>query len=279
MEAEKVHITKDKETYLPTVYGKVLDNRSKNPILGDKFADEAISKIDFDFNKIHVKGGEISLPIRAKHFDVWTREFLAANPNSTVLHLGCGLDSRVFRIDPSATVRWYDVDMPDVIEIRRKIYPERQDYQMIGSSATDPDWLDQIPGDRPVLVVAEGFLYYISENEMIALLTRIAEKFPHGDIIFDAYSRLMTWAMNRILSRKKAGFSLRWSISDPHKLERQVPHLKLIDAVPFLTMPELVERMSKSSQYQRIMGGILTRIGFNCRMGKNSRLRNERYMK
>jgi hypothetical protein len=55
-------------------------------------------------------------------------------------------------------------------------------------------------------------------------------------------------------------------MGDPHKLEKQVSRLKLIDAVPFLTMPELVERMSKSSQYQRIMGGILTHTGFYKRM-------------
>ena len=272
-EAEKVHIKKDKETYLPTVYGKALDNRSKNPILGDKFADEAIRKIDFDFDKIHVKGGEISLPIRAKHFDEWTREFLAANPNSTVLHLGCGLDSRVFRIDPSATVRWYDVDMPDVIEIRRKIYPDRHGYQLISSSVTDTHWLDQIPGNCPVLVVAEGMVSYITEKEVVELFNRITEKFPHGDIIFDVYSSLMTWAMNLVLYKKKAGVSLRWSMGDPHKLEKQVPRLKLIDAVPFLTMPELVERMSKSSQYQRIMGGILAHIGFYKKMIRHLRYR------
>lgn len=271
--AEKVHIKKDKETYLPTVYGKALDNRSKNPILGDKFADEAIRKIDFDFDKIHVKGGEISLPIRAKHFDGWTREFLAANPDSTVLHLGCGLDSRVFRIDPPATVRWYDIDMPDVIEIRRKIYPDRHDYQLISSSVTDPYWLDRIPGDRPVLVVAEGMVQYLSEKEAVELFNRITKKFPHGDIIFDVYSSLMTWAMNLVLSRKKAGVSLRWSMGDPHKLEKQVSRLKLIDAVPFLTMPELVERMSKSSQYQRIMGGILAHTEFYKRMIRHFRYR------
>lgn len=273
METEKVQIKKDKETYLPTVYGKALDNRSKNPILSDRFADEAIRKIDFDFDKIYIKGSEISLPIRAKHFDGWTREFLAANPNTTVLHLGCGLDSRVFRIDPPATVHWYDVDMPDVIEIRSKIYPDRHDYQLIGSSVTGLHWLDQIPGDRPVLVIAEGMVQYLSEKEAVELFNRITEKFPHGDIIFDVYSSLMTWAMNLVLSRKKAGFSLRWSMGDPHKLEKQVPRLKLIDAVPFLTIPELVERMSKASQYQKIMGGILTHTGFYKRMIRHFRYR------
>jgi O-methyltransferase involved in polyketide biosynthesis len=62
-------------------------------------------------------GAAISLPVRAKHLDGWTREFLAAHPRSTVLHLGCGLDTRVYRVDPPAGARWYDVDLPAVIEL------------------------------------------------------------------------------------------------------------------------------------------------------------------
>ena len=98
METEKVHLTKEKETYLATLYGKALDSRSKNPILGDYFADEVVRHIDYDFEKLKIpKGASITLPMRAKHLDQWTREFLNANPVSTVLHLGCGLDSRVFQ--------------------------------------------------------------------------------------------------------------------------------------------------------------------------------------
>lgn len=193
METEKVHLTKEKETYLATLYGKALDSRSKNPILGDYFADEVVRHIDYDFEKLKIpKGASITLPMRAKHLDQWTREFLNANPVSTVLHLGCGLDSRVSRINPPATVRWYDVDMPDVIELRSRLYPDRHNYTMIGSSVTDLRWLDGIPADRPVLVVAEGLVQYLSEKEAIELFNRITEKFPGGEFIFDAYSRLTT---------------------------------------------------------------------------------------
>ena len=273
MEPEKVRISKDKETYLPTVYGKALDNRSNNPILGDRFADEAIRKIDFNFDTIYVRGSEISVAIRAKHLDGWAREFLATNPQAIVLHLGCGLDSRIFRIDPEATVRWFDVDMPDVIDIRRKIYPERHDYEMIGTSVTDPHWLDQIPGDRPVLVVAEGLVNYLSEDEVVDLLTRITGKFPHGDIIFDGSSSLMNRGLNFLLARKKAGFSLRWGMDDPRMLKQRVPRLRLIDAVPFLTMPELVGRSAGFSRSQRIVVSILTRFGFYQRLLRHCRYR------
>jgi O-methyltransferase involved in polyketide biosynthesis len=263
METEKVHLTKEKETYLATLYGKALDNRSENPILGDKFADEVVRHIDFDFEKLKVpKGGEITLPVRAKHLDQWTGEFLAANPVSTVLHLGCGLDSRVFRIDPPATVRWYDVDMPDVIELRRCLYPERHDYTMIGSSVTDPHWLDRIPADRPVLVVAEGMVQYLSEKEGIVLFNRITERFPSGELIFDAYSRLTTRLISLLPTAREAHVSLPWGINNPRELEKQVLRLKLVTGVSFLFMPELVERLSQSqSRAQKVIYRIMGHIG------------------
>src|SRR5215213_9570373 len=124
MADDQIHLSNDKATYLATLYGKALDARSPNPILGDTFADAAVRQIDFDFTSLKLpNGGDITLPARARHLDGWTRDFIAAHPTSTVLHLGCGLDSRVFRIDPPATVDWYDVDFPDVIDLRRQLYP------------------------------------------------------------------------------------------------------------------------------------------------------------
>lgn len=105
MAPDKVRLTKEQEPYLMTFYGKVMDARVENSILGDTFADQAARRIDFDFTKLWLpEGAAITLPMRAKHLDGWVREFLAAHPESTVLHLGCGLDSRVFRIDPPASV-------------------------------------------------------------------------------------------------------------------------------------------------------------------------------
>ncbi len=247
MDGDRIRLTSEKETYLTTLYGKALDNRVENTILGDRFADEAVRRIDFDFEKLKLaKGGSITLPMRAKYLDVWTRQFLAANPESTVLHLGCGLDSRVYRIDPPASVRWYDVDQPEVIELRRRLYPERHDYEMIGSSVTDPRWLERIPADRPVLVVAEGLVMYLSEKDGIALFNRITETFRSGQLVFDAYSRLTVRLITLASRFGPTGVTLSWGIDDARALEKQVARLELVDAVPFLTMPELVARLSRT---------------------------------
>jgi O-methyltransferase involved in polyketide biosynthesis len=70
MEAKKVRLTKEKETYLATLYGKALDAAVENPILGDQFAASAAARIDYDFKALKLpKGGEITLPMRAWHFD------------------------------------------------------------------------------------------------------------------------------------------------------------------------------------------------------------------
>lgn len=273
MKTEQVHLTAEKETLLPTLYGKALDSRAASPILGDTFADEVVRRLDFDFAKLELPdGAAITLPLRAKHLDDWTREFLTANPSSTVLHLGCGLDSRVCRIDPPASVRWYDVDHPEVIELRRRLYPERPSYQMIATSVTDLGWLAQVPADRPVLVVAEGLVIYLKEAEGLALFRAIVAKFPRGELIFDAYSRAMVWLTARLPTVRKTGARLWWGIDDPLALEAQVPRLQLVSAVPFLAMPELVARLPPT-KLRSMIYGLVVRQRFVQKLVRHLRYR------
>jgi O-methyltransferase involved in polyketide biosynthesis len=247
MDAAMIHVPEERKSYLLTIYGKALDARSEHPILGDTYADQAVRRIDFDFEKLAVGGdAAITLPFRARDFDDWTREFLASNPISTVLHLGCGLDTRVFRVDPPATVRWYDVDFPDAIELRGQLYPERPGYQMIATSVADLEWLDGIPGDTPVLVVAEGLVQYLTEDDRDALFTRITEQFPSGQIIFDAYGGPTTAVLDFALRLQRTGLRLHGPIKDGHEIEERVPLLRLVSVVSFLTQPELVARLTHS---------------------------------
>ena len=262
MGATKIRLTKEKETYLATLYGKALDAAVANSILGDRFAAEAVARIDYDFKKLNLpNGGEITLPLRARHFDQWTRAFLAANPESTVLHLGCGLDTRVYRIDPGPQVRWFDVDLPDVIALREQLYPERDGYRRIGSSVTDLAWLDTISGDTPVLVVAEGLVMYLHEQEGTALFRRITDQFPSGQIAFDGYSGAMVRLVSRLAAVRGAKVELVWGVDDPHDLEKQIPKLHLAESVEFLMMPDLVRRLS-TSWFRVAMHGIMSRLPF-----------------
>ncbi len=131
-----------------------------------------------------------------------------------MLHLGCGLDTRAFRIGPPSTVKWFDLDQPGVIELRRQLYDETESYRMIGSSVTDPGWLDQIPTGRPTLVVAEGLLMYLPEAEVRALFGRLTDRFDTGELLFDTLP-----PSGPRLSKLLSGGIVKWGIGDARDLE------------------------------------------------------------
>ena len=229
MTAETVTLTGEKETLLITLYAKAEESRFPDSLLNDRFAADAVRRLDYDFARLSVRHDDkVALAMRAKLFDNSTREFIAGHPEATILHLGCGLDSRVFRLDPSASVRWFDVDYPEVIALRRRVYPQREGYVMIGSSVTEPQWIAEVPPDRPTLIVAEGLLPYLRQDEVPRLFERLTVHLRSGEIVFDGYSRLGLWLIRRSRVVRATGATLHWSINDPRELERQVPRLKFI---------------------------------------------------
>ncbi len=217
---------------LATLYGRALDARSADPILGDTLSAEILDKINFDPTKTGLRAGDhYSVAMRAEFLDGWTREFLAGQPDATVLHLGCGLDTRFWRVNPGPGVSWYDIDLPDVITLRRELFGDRPGSTMIAASATDPSWLGQIPKDRPVLMVAEGLVYYLTETDGHALLRRIVSTFRSGQMIFDGFSRLGIRLQKLNGAVAKANATLHWGIDWPTELEAIDYRLRCRDAV------------------------------------------------
>jgi O-methyltransferase involved in polyketide biosynthesis len=164
MTTEKIPFTKEKETMLMTLSGRAIQSQWKHPILPDPWAEEAMRHIDYDMRKrygglawslIGAMGCTI-IATRAATFDLLTNRYLAEHPDATVLQVGCGMDSRAFRVKLPATVQWFDVDYPDVIDLRRQLFPERNGYHQIGAPLDDLRWMDEVPRDRPGLLIAEG---------------------------------------------------------------------------------------------------------------------------
>ncbi len=249
MEREKITLTKEKETLLITLYGKALESRQPDSLLKDHFANEAVGKIDYDFDRLKVDHNlGVGLAIRAKTLDEWVMEFMAGNPDAIVLHLGCGLDTRVFRIDPPAAIEWYDVDYPEVIALRRKLYPQRQNYHLIASSVIDPAWLDQVPRNRPAMVVAEGLTPYLPAEEGPKLFARLVSHLAGGEIIGDAYSDLGLKLVSLAPSFRATGAEVHWAINDPRDLEKAAPGLELVEEVSAYK-PEHTARMDWTSRW------------------------------
>jgi len=229
----KVHLTGEKATLLMPLYAKALDNRSSHPILHDEKADEIVSMIDYDFEKLKGFGNGNIMVVRAKQLDEWVEEFLRSNPNAVVLNLGCGLDTRISRINPPSTVSWFDVDFAEVIEERQNFYSNRDGYKMIASSITEPEWLHETPKDRSAIMIADGVVEYLTEERVKELLNRITSYFPRGQIAFDIIN---SYAMKTGKSRLKerTGAEHKWAVDDVNEVDQLDPKLRRIANLPLL---------------------------------------------
>jgi O-methyltransferase involved in polyketide biosynthesis len=217
------------QTMLTTLYLKALDADFERPVLGDQFAKEAIGRIDYDWRGLGITGKWAPLvTVRTAQYDIWARQFLAVNERCTVVHLGCGMDTRVFRLDPGPCVEWYDVDYPGVIALREKIFPTRPHYHLIASSATDPSWMDRIPSDRPMLLLAEGISMYLKEHEGVALLRRVVERFPSGELQIDFYNWLGIRSQKTQTLVRRSGSTLHWAVNSPQDILDRVPGVRLL---------------------------------------------------
>lgn len=240
MSTEKAALTGAQETLLATLMARALDSRTPRPILGDTEADRVVRRIDYDFRKAGMTPTTAAgVALRARLLDTWTREFLATEPEATVLHLACGLDTRVHRIDPGASVRWIDLDHPEVIELRDRLLPPSSaaDYRTIGASVTDEGWLAEVPADRPTVAVFEGLTMYLREEEGKALIQRIAGRFPRGQLLFDCYGTFGIRLQRFVPAVRNAGATLYWGIDDARALESLHEGLECVDDLPSVDLP------------------------------------------
>ena len=109
----------NKTLYIP-LYGKSLVSQ-KGIILIDKKAEEICSTVKFPL-KGNAKSKWLAyyMGMRSAVFDEWVQEKIQANSDCIVLHLGCGLDSRIERLQLQKTI-WYDVDFKEVIDLTQSI--------------------------------------------------------------------------------------------------------------------------------------------------------------
>jgi O-methyltransferase involved in polyketide biosynthesis len=219
------------------LYAKALESRSKRAILHDPWAELAISKIQHNFKKFRVgRKGSLLLSIRAKVFDLVTEEFLRNHSRVTVLNLGCGLDSRVYRVNPAESVSWYDVDYPEVIDLRQRLYPTRANYHLVASPLSELEWIDEVKTDQPVLAMAEGVTMYLTEKIMKQLLNRVVDRFPSGHIIFNSFSKLLIQLMSRSTLRG-TGATFTWGISTPQQVIELEPRLGFVSSLKTSDFP------------------------------------------
>lgn len=241
--------------------GRARETRRKNPALRDPKAVEILESVTFDaVYDGKGWGGFITIP-RTLIFDHWARDFLARHPGGTIAELGTGLNTRFERVD-NGTVHWIDLDLPDVIELRRRFFADSDRRTMLAASIVDEGWLDAVaerPG--PYFFVADGVLPYIAPADVEAALARIAGRFPGALLAFDTYPRRMLDMQHK--QAAKTGMPARWSwaCDDPETLQRH--GLRLLETATVSSPPPGLRRALPARWRYRLalLGPLLARTG------------------
>ena len=248
------NLTKVEETLFITLYARALDSNSKNSILGDKTAQNIVNQLDYNFKNLKVTKEKYNTAIRTKELDKRIERFIANNKNAVVIDLGCGLDSRELRVNPPKEVSWYDIDFPEVINLRRDFYPEKRGYHMIGASLLDSEWLKEISSDRPAMIVADGVLPFLQAKDIKELFNRLTNHFQHGEIAFNGYTTLAVRLMKNTPSIKAIGVEASMGFDDPKEPEYWDSRLKLVEQVYLIESP----CAAKMPWGFRILAGIMS---------------------
>ncbi len=254
---DKITLTEEQATLLITLYIKALETQRPDPILEDPKALEILSQTEYDFTQLKVPvQTRATVLLRARKFDEYTREFLNQHSDSIVLHLGCGLDSRCMRVKNDAA-DWYDLDLQEVIELRRKYFTASQRFHMIAASVTDPSWIGQINyQDQPVLVVAEGLMMYLHEEDVKAMVLRLQEAFPGCHLAFDVFSQLTAKRVYKHPSLQKTGASIFWGIDDAREIESWADGIRLQEEW-FFTQSEAIAKFDFTFRLAFQLAGLI----------------------
>lgn len=93
-------------------------------------------------------------------------QYLNQHPDTIVINIGCGLDTRCYRMKGKYSL-WYNLDLPETIEIRSRFLEEKGPIYQIAKSAMDISYTDSITyNGENVLVIVEGLSMYLCENDI-----------------------------------------------------------------------------------------------------------------
>lgn len=173
------------ETMLQSFYARAMYSKNPKHQFHDAKAEEIVDRLDYDFGKAGkdaaMSGGVIA---RTVVFDELVSKFIAENPDCTVVNLACGLDTRFYRMD-NGRITWYNLDLPETIEVRDSVYHESGRVSTIGCSALDPAWADQVKVRGKMLFIIEGLTMYLKAEQVRKMLRIIRDCFDNAFVLME----------------------------------------------------------------------------------------------
>jgi len=242
------------KTSFLTLYCHEIDARSDHPILNDTRSIGIAAALDrmlagsddelsHDLLRRKIRPTVVThVAMRARRYDQYVRDFLARSPDGVVVNIGCGLDPRFTRID-NGTVKYFDLDLPGIMTIRRTFFEESDRYHALASSVLDFSWMNAVSIlQGPFLFLAEGVFMYLGQDEVRMLILELVKRFPGSELVCEVVnSRWLRGPYKRVLNRKMRKqlhfgkeVSYRSGLSRTREMEEWGPGIRFLDDWSYL---------------------------------------------
>jgi O-methyltransferase involved in polyketide biosynthesis len=246
-----MNLSEVSRTAILTLTCRVVASGKKNPVLNDPMAVLCLERLmsvssEEEKNRIlkwkkmyagHHARDTKARALTARSFDRIASHFISNHPGCTVINLACGLDTRFWRIE-NEKCKYIELDLPEMIELKRELLKDHLDYELIGCSVLDPAWIDQVTldGNGNFLLLAEGLFYYLPGQDATRLLEEIARRFDRSQLVLDMAPEKYTkglWKRIFYLESKvwDIDVSFVFGINHPREIESYGNGFKVIGAV------------------------------------------------
>ena len=238
------HIEKNtiQETLVIPLFGRMICSEHFPDLYQDPEAARICGELDYDFAEKRklmesVFGLFGALEVAQRHYDLMfeVRSYLNTHPEAAVVYLGCGLDD-TFRKTDNGTCHGYNIDMPDVIDVRNALLPAGEREENIAHDLNDHAWMDMIPSEHGAVFFAAGVFYYFKTEQVKAIVQKLAELFPGSVLVFDSCNRRGAKMMTKTWL-KEAGIkdvSAFFSLEDESDLKTWSPKIRAVTSKSYM---------------------------------------------
>lgn len=237
--ADGTVLTGVSETALLTLRVRASEARRPDSVIEDPLAIELADAIEYDYAKFGFSRRQ-DMALRALAYDTHTRRYLADHPKATVVALAEGLQTSFYRLDATGVgdqFQWLTVDLPPMIDLRRKLLPASDRVRMCAQSALDFSWMDEVDTEHGVFITAEGLLMYLEPDEALGLIAECAARFPGGQMMFDlppaGLAALHRHGMRTSFHYRVPPMPFTLSVSDAANLVNAIPGIRAVHDLPF----------------------------------------------
>ena len=224
--SEKITLSGVPETMLQTTYARAKESRTRGAIHDEK-AVQLIERLNYDFTLADTDAAMHSGVIaRTIVLDRLTTQYLAQHPGAVVVNIACGLDTRCYRMTDYS--HWYNLDLPETIDVRRRLMPEEGAVSQIAMSAME-DWSGRIEKNgQPALVIIEGLTMYLTETDVQRIFAVISSCFGQATVFVETMNPAIAKRFKeKSIEGSKAKFT--WGIRDGRALAALLPGFAFLE--------------------------------------------------